>query len=214
MNGFIYKITNEVNNKVYIGKTLSSIDKRFKQHKEDSQKENEEIRPLYRAMKKYGVEKFHIEKVEECPLELLSEREKYWINYFSSYTNGYNATLGGEGKQLYDYDKIVKEFLSGKLIYELANEFNCCPDTICQALKLSNIDPNSNASQKSKKSIIAKNLSGEIIQKFDSRTEAVKWLQQNNYVANTVDKDNVIATIGRVANGKRKSAYGLIWENN
>ena len=77
MNGFIYKITNEVNNKVYIGKTLFSIDKRFKQHKEDSQKENEEIRPLYRAMKKYGIEKFHIEKIEECPLELLSEREKY-----------------------------------------------------------------------------------------------------------------------------------------
>jgi hypothetical protein len=33
MNGFIYKITNDINDKVYIGKTLSSIENRFKEHK-------------------------------------------------------------------------------------------------------------------------------------------------------------------------------------
>ena len=77
-------------------------------------------------MRKYGIEKFHIEKVEECPLEILSDREKYWIEFFSSYKNGYNATIGGDGKQLYNYDEIVKGFLSGKLVYELAEEFECC----------------------------------------------------------------------------------------
>ena len=54
MNGFIYKITNTINNKVYIGKTLSSIEKRFAKHKEDSRRPQEQIRPLYRAMNKYG----------------------------------------------------------------------------------------------------------------------------------------------------------------
>ena len=54
MNGFIYKITNTINNKVYIGKTLSSIEKRFTEHKEDSRRPQEQIRPLYRAMNKYG----------------------------------------------------------------------------------------------------------------------------------------------------------------
>jgi hypothetical protein len=49
-------------------------------------------------MNKYGNEHFHIEEVEECPLEILSEREKYWIKYFFSYENGYNATMGGDGK--------------------------------------------------------------------------------------------------------------------
>jgi DNA-binding MurR/RpiR family transcriptional regulator len=47
--------------------------------------------------------------------------------------------LGGEGKPLYDYDAIVQGFLSGKLIKELAEEFECCVDTIAQAV---NITPN------------------------------------------------------------------------
>lgn len=213
MNGFIYKITNDINDKVYIGKTLSSIENRFKEHKQESQRESEQIRPLYRAMNKYGNEHFHIEEVEECPLEILSEREKYWIKYFSSYKNGYNATMGGDGKQLYDYDEIVKGFLSGKLMYELANEFECCQDTIHVALSLANIDSTINANKKLKKGIIAKDLNGNVIKIFDSRVDATKWLQDNNYVAKSVVKDNVIAAIGRVANGKRKSAYNLIWEN-
>ncbi len=213
MNGFIYKIINDINDKVYIGKTLSSIEERFKQHKKDSLKESEQIRPLYRAMRKYGIEKFHIEKVEECPLEILSDREKYWIEFFSSYKNGYNATIGGDGKQLYNYDEIVKGFLSGKLVYELAEEFECCQDTIHEALNLANIDSKTNANKKLKKGIVAKDSNGNILKTFNSRIEAVKWLQDNNYVSDSVSRDNIIAAIGRAANGKRKTAYKLIWEN-
>ena len=99
-----------------------------------------EHRPLYSAMRKYGVNHFFIEKIEEVPIENLSEREIYWINTLNSYHNGYNATLGGDGKQLYDYDAIVKGFLSGKLIKDLAIEFECSEDTISAALKLANID--------------------------------------------------------------------------
>lgn len=213
MNGFIYKITNDINDKVYIGKTLSSIEERFKQHKKDSLKELEQIRPLYRAMRKYGIEKFHIEKVEECPLEILSDREKYWIEFFSSYKNGYNATIGGDGKQLYNYDEIIKGFLSGKLVYELAEEFECCQDTIHAALNLANINSKTNANKKLEKGIIAKDSNGNVLKTFNSRIEAVKWLQDNNYVSDSINRDNVIAAIGRAANGKRKTAYKLIWEN-
>ena len=48
-------------------------------------------------MRKYGIEHFTIEAIEECPINILSEREKYWISEFDSYHNGYNATLGGDG---------------------------------------------------------------------------------------------------------------------
>ena len=58
---YIYKITNDINNKVYIGKTLSTIDKRWKEHQRDSQKRRCEQRPLYSAIRKYGIEHFHIE---------------------------------------------------------------------------------------------------------------------------------------------------------
>ena len=213
MNGFIYKITNTINNKVYIGKTLLSIEERFKQHKHDSQRNYEEQRPLYQAMRKYGIDVFIVELVEECPIETLSNREIYWISFYNSYQTGYNATKGGDGKQLYDYDAIVQGFLSGKLIYELAEEFECCLDTITAALNLANIDTRLNADKKVSKGIVAKTLNGDTIKIFNSRKDAVKWLQDNNFTQST-DRDNIIATIGRVANGKRKSAYGMKWENS
>ena len=46
MNGIIYKITNNINNKAYIGKTLNSLEHRFNEHKRDSRKESCEKRPL------------------------------------------------------------------------------------------------------------------------------------------------------------------------
>ena len=62
------------------------------------------------------------------------------------------------------------------------------------------------------KGIVAKTMSGETIQEFTSRKDAVKWLQDNNFTKSD-NRDNIIATIGRVANGQRKSAYGMKWEN-
>ena len=212
MNGFIYKITNDINDKVYIGKTLSSIEKRFQEHKKDSIRSRMENRPLYRAMNKYGCDHFQIELVEEAAIEVLSQREEYWIAFYHSYENGYNATKGGDGKQLYDYDAIVAGFLSGKLINDLAIEFECCVDTISAALQLANIDSRLNADKKVSKGIVAKTVSGEVIQEFSSRKDAVKWLQDNNFTKSD-NRDNIIATIGRVANGQRKSAYGMRWEN-
>ena len=76
---FIYKITNDVNEKVYIGKTLRSVEKRWKEHIQDSKREHTENRPLYRAMNKYGIDNFHIETIEECSDELVEEREVFWI---------------------------------------------------------------------------------------------------------------------------------------
>ena len=58
MDGFIYKITNKVNNKIYIGKTMTSIEKRFQEHIRESRKERAENRPLYRAIRKYGKREF------------------------------------------------------------------------------------------------------------------------------------------------------------
>jgi group I intron endonuclease len=62
---YIYMITNEINGKVYVGKTEESIQKRFVEHCADSKKERNKNRPLYRAMNKYGVENFTIHLLEE-----------------------------------------------------------------------------------------------------------------------------------------------------
>ena len=212
MNGYIYKITNKINEKIYIGKTLQPIYMRFKEHCKDAFRDRNEKRPLYAAMRKYGTESFEIELIEEISIDRLSEREMYWIEKYDSYHNGYNATRGGDGKQLYDYQAIIQGFLSGKLIKELAIEFECCEDTISQALKSANIDTKQNSVKSTYKKLIAYDLNDNVIQEFESRKAAVLWLQSNNYTKAT-DIDNITAAIGRAANGKRVTAYGMKWKN-
>lgn len=90
---YIYRIVNDINDKIYIGKTQFSIEKRFRQHCKDSQRQQCSKRPLYNAMKKYGIQHFSIELIEETNNP--EEREKFWIKQYNSYKNGYNATLGG-----------------------------------------------------------------------------------------------------------------------
>ena len=79
--GFIYKITNQINQKVYIGMTYRTPQIRFKEHLKDAEEKNYN-RPLYNAINKYGKENFSISIIEEVENnELLGEREKYWINF-------------------------------------------------------------------------------------------------------------------------------------
>ena len=108
--GYIYSITNLINNKRYIGKTTTTIEERYKEHCSDAQKDRCEKRPLYSAIHKYGIENFIIEEIEYIEdNSLLAEREIFWINELQTYGHyGYNATMGGEGKQLYDHNEILE----------------------------------------------------------------------------------------------------------
>ena len=76
-------------------------------------------------MRKYGIEHFHIELIEET--DKLEEREEYWIQQLGTYKHGYNATMGGDGKRYLDYDKIYELYQQGKSIKEIAG--------ICQSDK-------------------------------------------------------------------------------
>ena len=207
--GYIYKITNDINNKIYIGKTTSdSIEKRFQEHIHDSARREMEQRPLYNAMNKYGVEHFKIEVIGEYPFDELNDMEIYWIAYYRGYEDGYNATKGGDGKILYDYEAIAKRLREHPYIIDVSNEFGCCVDIIRKIAKLYNIKT------KTSKEVIKERYSkaiyqidpktGEIIQKFNSRIEATAALkgEENKY------KDYHICS---VCDGKRKLALGYKW---
>ena len=94
----IYKITNQVNQKIYIGQS-NNIERRFSQHKSPYEQERYSEKPLYKAFAKYGIENFTFEIIEECSSELLDEKEKHWISTLHSlvHQNGYNITSGGDG---------------------------------------------------------------------------------------------------------------------
>ena len=86
----IYKITNTINNKCYIWQSVD-IKRRWREHKSRDLYESD--RPLYKAMRKYGLENFVFEVIEECLFSELDIREQYWVNYYDSFNNGYNLTL-------------------------------------------------------------------------------------------------------------------------
>jgi len=93
----IYKITNLINNNAYIGLSIN-IENRWKSHRERAfDSDNKEYdKVLYQAFRKYGLENFKWEVLEECKPEELKEKEIYWINYYNTFKKGYNATPGGD----------------------------------------------------------------------------------------------------------------------
>lgn len=203
---FIYKISNDINDKVYIGKTLLTIEERWKEHKRDANKRRNEKRPLYSAINKYGEEHFYIEEIEECHTEIIDDREKYWIKYYNSYgKGGYNATEGGDGKPQFNYDEIYQLWQKGKTVTEIELEIGCCQDTIDSALRNYNISSEDRRRRNSRS--IAKNLcmldknTEEILQEFETIKDAYCFLNKKRS-----------SHIQEVANGTRKQAYGYKWK--
>lgn len=88
----VYKITNKINGKCYIGQTIRTLEERFNRHKKDALS-NKLDTHFARALRKYGPDNFYAEIIEEVDnQELLTKREYYWINFYNSVKNGYNET--------------------------------------------------------------------------------------------------------------------------
>lgn len=87
----VYKITNIIDGKVYVGFTQRTLEERFAAHRHSAKRKPHY--PLYAAMHEHGFDKFAIELIEELPLRYkdLYEREQYWIAHFNSaHPHGYN----------------------------------------------------------------------------------------------------------------------------
>lgn len=94
----IYKFTNKINNKVYVGQSVN-IEKRYRDHLTACFNTNDKCysTKFYRALRKHGEENFNREIIEEVQEPgLLNEKEAYWIEQYNSYKKGYNSTLGGD----------------------------------------------------------------------------------------------------------------------
>lgn len=92
----IYKIENLVNRKIYIGQSVN-IPQRWAEHKANLRNNKHENKHLQNAWNKYHEENFDFSVLEECSENELDEKECYYIDYYDSYNNGYNLTLGGGG---------------------------------------------------------------------------------------------------------------------
>ena len=96
--GVIYKITNKINGKTYIGQTIHGFDKRYN----GNLKNNTHNQYLKRSITKHGIENFEVNKIFDIAFskEELDIKEDLWINYFDCVNNGYNNKGGGSNGKL------------------------------------------------------------------------------------------------------------------
>ncbi len=208
---YIYQIINDINNKIYIGKTEFSIDKRFKEHCSDAFKERNEKRPLYSAMRKYGIEHFHIELIEET--DNPEEREKYWIEQKQSFKKGYNATLGGDGKKYLDYDLIIASYKEIKSVKDTAISLGISSDSVSNILRANNISIITSSEvikKKYGKVVNMYDLQNTFLKTFPSVNAAAKYMVENNLTG--CKMTTIKQHITEVCMGKRKTAVKFKWK--
>lgn len=124
----IYKITNLITGKIYIGQSVH-IERRFSEHCFPSK-----TSIISKAIQKYGKDNFTFEVIEECSKEQLDEKERYWIQYFNSIVpNGYNVAFSTNDTTHTSYrffdkdivDKIIFELQKGDLSFkEISQKYN------------------------------------------------------------------------------------------
>ena len=203
---YIYKITNQINNKCYIGKTMKiNPYERWKEHQREKDKPSEQHRAIYCALNKYKIENFTFEIIEEVSQQELNAKEQYYIQHYNSFHNGYNETLGGDGTAYLELPEqdICQYYLKCLSIQDTADFFNHDWDTIKQVLykyKIPLLQSGewSKINQGNAVVQIDKN-TNEIIKIFSTVGEADKATGGSKH-------------IGSVCQGKRKTAAGYKWK--
>jgi len=204
--GEIYKVTNKVNGKVYIGQTLYTTEVRWQGHLNSYYNGVES--KLYSAMRKHGVENFIVECVEECDNDQLDEREIYYIAKLDSYHQGYNATLGGSGPRTAEFDgeELLKLWNDGYSQTNISHSLNLSRDTIKAFLLGKGISEqdlyNQGKQLNTRKVCCIDFYSREIAKVYPSITDAAREFGAGNN-----------ANINNACLGNVNSAYGYYWRD-
>ena len=190
MRGFIYKITNTINGKSYIGQTIQNVKERFYQHCATKCSKAVSNMAIHIAIKKYGKSNFTVEVIEEIDSANLNDRERYWIKYYNSYNNGYNSTKGGQDgckpfKDL-DVESIIKEYNTGKSLRTLGTIFKVDKQTIKDLLIRHNVELRTTRtyklSQKDRDKVLEDFASG-----LSRKEIMIKWNISKSYLSQLIN---------------------------
>lgn len=214
----IYKITNKINGLTYIGQS-KDIQERLRQHRSISMREDDPHfhTPIHEAIHDYGWENFDIEILLECDENELDIQEQKYIHQFNSFLNGYNDTMGGRKKPVYQYDlegTMIKMFESATQASRETGISQTDISRVCRGERKSaggfqwrfvkdnlniKIEPIKRVRTGEKKIVYQYNSNHELIAVFDGVREAAQQLNINP------------SNLSAAASGKRKSAGGFLW---
>lgn len=198
--GTIYLITNIINNKKYVGQTIKKPKERWKEHRVIGQSDKYHSRqPISRAIHKYGIENFTFQILEQCEEKLLDEREKYWILFYDTFRNGYNATIGGQyytKRYVFDDEELIRKYYEFGTIRKVARYYNCDHDVISHRLKSLGITIKPKTPLK-RGEIVLKDLVTQEEYVFPDKRKAATWLVENNFT-----KSKNVDSVRRMEEGR------------
>ena len=214
--GSIYVIKNTVNNKLYVGQTIFSIDLRFKQH---IVKAESGTTKLYRAIRELGVHNFYVELLEEVENTNLDERENYYIECYDTINNGYNSILNGEEQhnliKFYHIDKMLdnlyNDYINGMSFTDLSIKYDKSINSLNKLLRDIigvRVDKEQNLDF-TVKEIEMYDYDFNPQGRFKSVRDAYRWLCQNSEFR--IDLRNTYSYIKRAC-GCGSIAYGHRWQ--
>lgn len=232
--GYIYKIYNSENAKVYIGQTRRDIEIRWRQHLMSTTRKQDKNTILYKAMNKYGSEKFNIQLIKEYSFEskeeLIEILNKEEIRYISEYNclnpNGYNMQKGGksptesmkcpvdkyslDGEYLASYESLSEACLYSdkKLNYHHISE--CCKGELYSSggyvwRYQGDAFDIYNKKDKRLTSVDQYTIDGEFIKHYNSFSDAILE------VFGTTCTKTYSSHMAACCKGKRRTAYGFVW---
>jgi CRP-like cAMP-binding protein len=204
--GYIYKISNIVNNKLYVGQTVQRIDQRFSKHISDAYAKKNQKGLLARAIVKHGESKFNIELLEEVDSGNLNVREIWWIEYLKSrYPDGYNISSGGYGNERFDYVEIRNLWVQGLGTTEIAEKVGCTRGHASKLLRGFGIS--AEAMQKRRTDLVA-------VVRICVRTRKIlAWYNSLREAEIDIGGVGVDSHIKRVCDDQHKSVYGFFWRH-
>lgn len=197
----VYYIKNKITNKLYIGSTKRTLDKRIYEHFSTNNKKLE----LYIDFDIYGINNFEIGIIEcNIPHDKLLEKEMFYIKKYNTKIFGYN-TIDRDGfvGQLKDeYSKRFKQNNPNKMYDKNTRE------KLSQTLK--NMDYNKGKNNPSARKV--RTIKGDDVIVFDTIKQGVEHILMNNDCLKNNNVRSMIGAIVQVCKGKRKTAYGYKWE--
>lgn len=195
----IYKITNKVNGKVYVGKS-EDITKVFETCK--NSKNSGSGLPIFNEISAYGADKFEFHVLEECPVNQLSEKELYYMNMYGLRDSNYSSLdMDKENKSTSKSSRKSNPNVGLGLrrhIHKMRTDEAYRAQMI---EKYRNNRPNAIAVDMMDKT------TGEILMTFPKIMEGARWIRENT----RYDRADY-STINKVCKGNGKSAYGYRWQ--
>jgi len=217
----IYLIKNNITGHCYVGQA-KNISKRIWSHLNSSisPEASDYDYPLHKAFRRYGVDNFDLQVLEECSVKDLNEKEIYWIARYDSKRNGYNQTEGGNYTVAKKLPKAVLKQLKADLIAnkltnsELSKKYSVSESIISRInIGLAWKEDSYSYPLRKVTAIITNHYNGSCVYQLDKKTnELINIFPSINSAAKALGSEEYNAHIVRCCNGKRKSAYGYKWQ--